>query len=121
MVFFRALKKRLHSYPQLQDLTGRIPEEWRAFNKEFIPIYLKNRPEKTKVAAGLACAAIWTVSKGMLQGDIVLCPDGAGQYGIHHCHVILRQPTHGTAALKNSVACLLQESRAGTRSRSESR
>lgn len=65
-----------------QDLTGQLPDEWRAFNREFIPIYLKNRPEKTKIAAGLACGAIWTVSKGMMQGDILLCPDGTGQYGV---------------------------------------
>lgn len=63
-----------------QDLTGRLPNEWRDFNKEFIPIYLEKWPEKTKIAAGLACGAIWTVSKGMAQGDIVLCPDGTGQY-----------------------------------------
>lgn len=65
-----------------QDLTGQLPDEWRAFNREFIPIYLKNRPEKTKIAAGLACGAIWTVSKGMMQGDILLCPDGSGQYRV---------------------------------------
>ncbi|MDH3898736.1 MAG: endonuclease NucS [Deltaproteobacteria bacterium] len=63
-----------------QDLTGRLPNEWRDFNKEFIPIYLEKWPDKTKIAAGLACGAIWTVSKGMAQGDIVLCPDGTGQY-----------------------------------------
>ncbi len=65
-----------------QDLTGRLPEEWRAFNKEFIPVFLENRPEKSKVAAGLACGAIWTVSKGMVNGDIVLSPDGTGQYRV---------------------------------------
>jgi restriction system protein len=65
-----------------RDLTGRLPDEWRAFNKEFIPIYLEKWPDKTKIAAGLACGAIWTVSKGMAQGDIVLCPDGTGQYRI---------------------------------------
>lgn len=65
-----------------QDLTGRLPDEWRDFNKEFIPIYLENRPDKTKIAAGLACGAIWTVSKGMTQGDILLCPDGTGQYRV---------------------------------------
>jgi restriction system protein len=65
-----------------QDLTGRLPEEWRAFNKEFIPVYLEKRPDKNKIAAGLACGAIWTVSKGMAQGDIVLCPDGTGQYRV---------------------------------------
>jgi len=65
-----------------QDLTGRLPDEWRAFNKTFIPIYLEKRPEKTKIAAGLACGTIWTVSKGMAQGDLLLCPDGAGQYRV---------------------------------------
>ena len=65
-----------------EDLTGRLPDEWRTFNKEFIPIYLEKWPDKTKIAAGLACGAIWTVSKGMKQGDIVLCPDGTGQFRI---------------------------------------
>jgi restriction system protein len=63
-----------------QDLTNKLPEEWRAFNKEFIPIFLESHPEKTRIGAGLACGALWTVSKGIKQGDIVLCPDGAGQY-----------------------------------------
>lgn len=65
-----------------QDLSGRLHDEWRAFNKEFIPIYLEKLPDKTKIAAGLACGAIWAVSKGMTQGGIVLCPDGAGQYRV---------------------------------------
>ncbi len=65
-----------------QDLTGRLPNEWRAFNKEFIPIYLERWPDKTKIAAGLACGAIWTVSKGMAQGDVLLSPDGTGQYRV---------------------------------------
>jgi Endonuclease NucS C-terminal domain len=65
-----------------QDLAGRLPDEWRAFNKEFIPVYSELHPNKTKVAAGLACGAIWTVSKGMTQGDILLCPDGTGQYHV---------------------------------------
>ena len=46
--------------------TGRLPDEWRDFNKKFIPIYLDKHPDKTKIAAGLACVAIWTVSKGMM-------------------------------------------------------
>ena len=64
------------------DLSGRLPDNLRDFNKEFIPIYLESNPDKSKITAGLACGAIWTVSKGMDQGDIVLCPDGAGQYRI---------------------------------------
>ena len=62
------------------DLTGQFPENWRDFNKKYIPVYLEMREGKTKIAAGLACGALWTLGKGMNQGDIVLCPDGAGYY-----------------------------------------
>lgn len=65
-----------------QDLGRRLPEEWRAFNKEFIPIFLAKHPEKTKIGAGLACGALWTVSKGIQRGDLVLCPDGEGAYRV---------------------------------------
>lgn len=65
-----------------QDLTGRLPEEWRAFNKEFIPIWLKLHPGKSKIAAGLSCGFLWTVAKGIKSGDTVLCPDGAGSYRV---------------------------------------
>jgi restriction system protein len=63
-----------------QDLTNKLPDEWKHFNHQFIPIYLEANPEKSKVAAGLACGMLHTVSKGMLKGDIVLCPNGAGGY-----------------------------------------
>ena len=63
-----------------QDLTGKLPEEWREFNKQFIPIYLQKYPEKKKIAAGLACGALWTVSKGIKQGDTILSPNGEGSY-----------------------------------------
>ena len=65
-----------------QDLTNKLPDEWRAFNREFIPVYLENNPGKSKVAAGLACGAIWTVSKGVKIGDIILSPDGEGHYHV---------------------------------------
>ena len=63
-----------------QDLTHKLPEEWRTFNREFIPIFLAGHPDKTKITAGLACGALWTVSKGIKNGDIVLCPEGSGRY-----------------------------------------
>lgn len=65
-----------------QDLANELPEEWRAFNQKFIPIYLAAHPHKTKIGAGLACGALWTVSKGILKGDLVLCPDGQGRYRV---------------------------------------
>ncbi|MDX2166328.1 MAG: endonuclease NucS [Deltaproteobacteria bacterium] len=65
-----------------EDLSRKLPDEWRAFNKEYIPVYLARHPDKTKIAAGLACGALWTVSKGIEKGGIVLCPDGAGYYRV---------------------------------------
>jgi restriction system protein len=65
-----------------QDLSGKLPEDWRAFNKEFIPIFLTDHPEKSKIGAGLRCGFLWTVSKGIQKGDIVLCPDGSGHYRV---------------------------------------
>jgi restriction system protein len=62
------------------DLADRLPERWQDFNMEFIPIYLKNHPDKSRIAAGLACGFIWTVSKGLKEGDIAITPDGKGCY-----------------------------------------
>lgn len=64
------------------DLTGQLPDDWRAFNRWFIPKYLALRPEKSRIAAGLAGGFVWTISKGIHAGDIVLCPDGAGSYKV---------------------------------------
>ena len=65
-----------------QDLSGRVPDAWRAFNQQFIPVFLAGHPGKNKISAGLACGALWTVAKGIKKGDIVLCPDGDGSYRI---------------------------------------
>lgn len=64
------------------DLNGKLPEDWREFNRQFIPIYLSQYPEKSKVTAGLACGALWNIAKGLKIGDIVLCPDGEGSYRV---------------------------------------
>lgn len=64
------------------DLTDKLPDDWRSFNKQYIPSWLTKNPDKSKIAAGLACGALWTVSKGILKGDVVLCPNGDGSYYI---------------------------------------
>lgn len=73
------------NYEIEQDLTQELVDDWRAFNRKFIPIYLTNHPAKSKVAAGLACGAIHTVCKGIQQGDRIITPDGFGKY--HICEV----------------------------------
>ncbi len=62
------------------DLAGKLPENWREFNQKFIPVWLKENPGKSKVSAGLACGALWTISKGIQKGSIILCPNGSGSY-----------------------------------------
>lgn len=64
------------------DLSGKLYDDWRSFNKEMIPIYLAHYPEKSKIAAGLVCGFTWMVCKGIQKGDIVLSPDGTGSYHV---------------------------------------
>ena len=63
-------------------LSNDLPENWREFNAKFRPIFLERHPDKSKITAGLACGAVWTICKGIKQGDIVLCPNGSGQYWV---------------------------------------
>lgn len=65
-----------------EDLTPSLPEAWREFNSKFIPVFLKQNPDFSKIGAGLACGFLWTVAKGLKKGDLVLCPDGSGTYHI---------------------------------------
>jgi restriction system protein len=65
-----------------EDLTFRLPDQWKDFNREFVPIVMATDPEKSKIGAGLSCGSLWTVCKGIAKGDLVLCPDGAGTYQV---------------------------------------
>jgi restriction system protein len=62
------------------DLTGRLSEDWREFNKVFIPIWILKYPGKSRVIASLSCGALWTIAKGIQKGDIIITPDGKGGY-----------------------------------------
>lgn len=64
------------------DMTHRLPESYQEFNKIHIPIWLQANPEKSKTAASIACGFLWTVCKGLQIGDIVLTPNGKGEYYI---------------------------------------
>ena len=63
-----------------EDLTGKLPENWRDFNHEWIPKLIKQTPDMSKIAAGLACGALHTVAKGIRMGDVILSPNGKGGY-----------------------------------------
>jgi restriction system protein len=43
------------------DLSRKLPDNWREFNRQFIPVFLAKHPEKSKVAAGLACGMLHTI------------------------------------------------------------
>ncbi len=63
-----------------KDLSSSLPENWRLFNEETIPLWLESNPGKSKTAAGVACGFLWTIAKGLQIGDVVLCPSGEGTY-----------------------------------------
>ena len=63
-----------------QDLSSSLPEQSKVFRSAMIPVFLQHQPEKTKVAAALSCGFLWTISKGIQVGDMVLCPNGEGEY-----------------------------------------
>ncbi len=63
-----------------QDLSNELPEHFRDFNEKFRPVWLEKNPTKSKIGAGLSCAALHAVAKGIFEGDTVICPDGKGSY-----------------------------------------
>ncbi len=63
-----------------EDLSDSLFENWRDFNRKFVPILMQNNPEKSKTAAGISCGFLWTIAKGLNVGDVVLCPSGEGYY-----------------------------------------
>lgn len=63
-----------------EDVSDYLNDDVKSFKEHYRQIFLKNRPDKSKVAAGLACGTIWTVCYDLKKGDIILCPDGKGEY-----------------------------------------
>ncbi len=62
------------------DLSGLLPEDFKPFNKDFIPRWLESNPGKSKIAAGLAGGMLHTICKGVQRGDVVLMPDEQGNF-----------------------------------------
>jgi len=66
----------------LTDLTPMLKDAWIDSKKELTEQYKKSRPNKSPVSVGLACGAMWTVSKGIPIGGVVVSPTGQGSYAI---------------------------------------
>ena len=67
------------------DLSDSLFDNWRDFNKKYIPEILQREPNKSRVGAGLNCGVIWTLSKGLEKDAIVLCQDEDKNY--HPCRI----------------------------------
>lgn len=64
------------------DLSATVHENWRDFNREFIPIAMEHYGMKSKVAAGLACGQTFTLAFSLSRNDLIVSPNGQGQYQI---------------------------------------
>ncbi len=62
------------------DFTGRFPDRWQEFNREYRDRYLEVYLGSSRIGAGLACGMLHRLCKGIAVGDVVLCPTGKGSY-----------------------------------------
>ena len=65
-----------------QDLSPFLHDDYRDFNKEYIPLYQAKYPQKSKAVAGLSGGFTHSVCKVLENDDCVLSPDGKGNYMI---------------------------------------
>jgi restriction system protein len=65
-----------------RDVGHELVEDFREFNRKFIPEMQAMHPDASKIALGLWGGFAWTICKGIRVGDIVLCPDGSGIYRV---------------------------------------
>jgi len=62
------------------DLADLLSDSTDMFDEAYLSFYHQANPESNKIAAGLARSATYNISKNLLTGDIVLCPNGNGIY-----------------------------------------
>ncbi len=65
-----------------ENVSAALDEGREAFIKKYGPIFRTSNPDKSKVATSLACSAIYTVSRGIEIGDVILTPDGNHGYRV---------------------------------------
>ncbi|MGL4331852.1 MAG: endonuclease NucS domain-containing protein [Bacteroidales bacterium] len=68
------------NYNIRKDLTDFLNKDFEYFKNNACQIYLQANPAKTKVSASLCCKMLWTICKGLNIGDIILSPNGDGEY-----------------------------------------
>lgn len=65
-----------------RDVGAELVEDFKEFNRKFVPELQLLHPEASKIALGLWGGFAWTICNGIRIGDIVLCPDGSGNYRV---------------------------------------
>ena len=65
-----------------RDVSQDLTDDFREFSQKIIPEMRQLHLDKSKIALGLWCGFGWTICKGIRVGDVVLCPDGAGNYRV---------------------------------------
>lgn len=70
------------NYGLERDVSTALVGDQRDFTEQVIPMLLEARPSRGKISAGLAGGMLWTVCKGMNEGDVILSPTGAGMYHV---------------------------------------
>ena len=65
-----------------EDLSSNLPDDWKQFNKKYVPIWKALHPDKGNVSAGLSCGFLWTACKGLKKSAVVLSPNGNNEYHI---------------------------------------
>ena len=63
-----------------EDLSENDFNDIHDFKAKYVDLYLEKNPKKSKRAATLACGILWRILRDINIGDIVLCPDGKGNY-----------------------------------------
>lgn len=64
------------------DLSQLLKDTWAESKKALTDLFRQAKPDRSPVSVGLACGAIWTVSKGIPEGGVVVSPTGQGTYAI---------------------------------------
>lgn len=64
------------------DLAHELPDDWRAFNRRFIPEMMAGDPSISKIGAGLMCGMLWTACKGIKEGDVIISPTPEGMFHV---------------------------------------
>jgi len=69
-------------YGVREDLTECLTADWTNFRAAYVPIMIAQNPGMNAIGAGLRCGVIWSLGKGMQNGDIVFTRDAEGNFHV---------------------------------------